>query len=105
MENYEPSTSFGEDVAEPQQVIASHSHAGVGVLVARVPRSMGVDVRHARLPDNSAHCLIEGENTRMTCRLLLGSEAGPDDLLKLRDERRALRHHRGVGRGLGPHPR
>lgn len=68
-----PDLGISVDLARlttPQQVIASHPHAGVGVLVARVPRSMGFDVRHDPLPDNPAHCLIEGENTRAKCRLL-----------------------------------
>jgi hypothetical protein len=68
-----PDLSISVDLARlttPKQVIAAHPHAGVDVLVAHVPRSMGFDVCHAPLPHNPAHCLIEGENTRAKCRLL-----------------------------------
>ena len=34
---------------------------GLGVLVARDPRSLGLTVRHHPLPDNAAHSLIEGQ--------------------------------------------
>jgi hypothetical protein len=43
---------------------------GLGVLVARVPRSLGFSVRRDPLPDNAAHALIEGDNDKAKCRLL-----------------------------------
>lgn len=43
---------------------------GVGVLEASGPRSIGFQVRHDPFPDNPAHSLIEGENTKQKCRRL-----------------------------------
>jgi hypothetical protein len=43
---------------------------GLGLLKAGVARSLGFSVRHNPLPDNPSHALIEGENTRETCRAL-----------------------------------
>jgi hypothetical protein len=56
----------------PEEVLARASRPGfgLGVLAARVPRSLGFTVRPDPLPDNLAHALIEGENDRAKCRLL-----------------------------------
>jgi hypothetical protein len=43
---------------------------GLGVLVARIPRSLGFSVRRDPLPDNAAHALIEGDNDKVKCRIL-----------------------------------
>jgi hypothetical protein len=43
---------------------------GLGVLVARAPRALGLTVRHDPLPGNPAHSLIEGQTNRTQCRLL-----------------------------------
>ena len=49
---------------------APRSGFGLGVLVARVPRSLGFSVRRDPLTDNGAHALIEGNNDKVKCRLL-----------------------------------
>ncbi len=54
----------------PPQVLASRPDFGLGILVASAPRSLGFTVRHDPLPDNVAHSLIEGENSRAKSRLL-----------------------------------
>lgn len=38
--------------------------AGLGILTAGFPRGLGFTVRHDPLLENSAHTLIEGENSR-----------------------------------------
>lgn len=43
---------------------------GIGSLLTRLPRSLGFTVRHDPLPDNYAHVLAEGENTKEKCRVL-----------------------------------
>ena len=42
----------------------------MGVLVAGYARSLGFIIRHDPLQDNPAHCLIEGENNKVKCKLL-----------------------------------
>ncbi len=37
---------------------------GLGNLQAAIPRGLGLNVRHAPVPDNLAHSLIEGQNTK-----------------------------------------
>jgi hypothetical protein len=39
---------------------------GIGVLKVGDVRELGFTVRHDPLPDNPAHCLIEGDNSRET---------------------------------------
>jgi hypothetical protein len=43
---------------------------GIGALPARIPIELGLRVRHDPLPDNPAHCLIEGATTRAICQSL-----------------------------------
>ncbi len=54
----------------PARMLAYRPVFGLGVLVAAVPRSLGFTIRHDPLPDNAAHSLIEGENSRAKSRLL-----------------------------------
>lgn len=68
-----PDKSISVDLARltsPAQSLASRSTFGLGILVARVPLDLGFDVRHAPIPGNDAHSLIEGENTKELCRRL-----------------------------------
>ena len=58
-------TSLGESIA-----VASRPGFRLGLLVAALPRSIGLVVRHDPLPENHAHSLIEGENTKSRCRQL-----------------------------------
>ncbi len=73
--NWKPDPSISADLAKlttPEQCLAHAGRDGfsIGVLLARVPRTLGFTVRHAPEPDNDAHALIEGKNDRSTCRLL-----------------------------------
>lgn len=49
---------------------APHRGFGLGLLMAASARQIGFDVRYDPQPDNGAHCLIVGENTKQRCRLL-----------------------------------
>ena len=69
----DPSISF--DLARltaPAKSLAGANRPGfrLGTLIASLPRSIGLVVRHDPLPDNRAHSLIEGENTKAGCRQL-----------------------------------
>ncbi len=43
---------------------------GIGVLITRVPRGMGLTVRHDPLVGNLAHTVIEGQTSRQQPRVL-----------------------------------
>jgi hypothetical protein len=43
---------------------------GLGDLLASEPRRLGFTVRHDPIPENPAHALIEGQNTKELCRRL-----------------------------------
>ena len=86
--NWKPDPHISVDLAKlttPEKCLAYPGRPGfsVGMLVARVPRSLGFTVRHAPEPDNYAHSLIEGNNERKKCRLLAEATTvilrGPDD--------------------------
>ncbi len=86
--NWKPDPHISVDLAKlttPEKCLAYPGRPGfsVGMLVARVPRSLGFTVRHAPEPDNYAHSLIEGNNDRKKCRLLAEATTvilrGPDD--------------------------
>jgi hypothetical protein len=49
---------------------ADRAHFGLGVLIAAVPRRMGLTVRHAPVDGNWAHSVIEGQTDRQQPRLL-----------------------------------
>jgi hypothetical protein len=49
---------------------ANRPDQGVGVIVARVPRRLGLTVRHDPVEGNHAHSVIEGQTTREQPRLL-----------------------------------
>ncbi len=65
-----------ERLTDEETTASYRPGSGVGRLITRVPRELGFDVFHAPLinrtdqPDNPAHCLIEGNNTKQKCRLL-----------------------------------
>jgi len=71
-----PVNSISVDLARLTTPAASLARAGarmgfgLGVLVARTPRSLGFSVEHAPTPDNLSHSLIRGENQKQKCRLL-----------------------------------
>lgn len=43
---------------------------GVGLIIVSVPRMLGFKVEYRPLTDNSAHCQIEGPNTKELCKKL-----------------------------------
>lgn len=43
---------------------------GLGVIIAREPRTLGFQVEHRPEPSNCSHSQIEGENTRALCKQL-----------------------------------
>lgn len=52
------------------EMLAPRPEHGVGMLPARLPRSMGLTVRHDPAPDNDAHTVIEGQTSRQQPREL-----------------------------------
>jgi hypothetical protein len=42
----------------------------LGVLQVRDVRALGLTVRHNPTPENPAHCVIQGNNSKKTCRQL-----------------------------------
>ncbi len=48
----------------PEDTLRPRPTFGLGNLQAAIPRGLGLNVRHAPVPDNDAHSLIEGQNTR-----------------------------------------
>jgi hypothetical protein len=70
-----PDPGISVDLAHltmPRESLAAANRSGfrLGSLVAALPRSIGLIVRHDPLPENRAHSLIEGENTKARCRKL-----------------------------------
>ena len=70
-----PDQSISVDLARlttPEQALmpVQGRGFGLGVIEARLPRELGFAVRHDPLPENPAHCLIEGDNSREKCRRL-----------------------------------
>jgi hypothetical protein len=70
-----PEIEISVDLARRTTVVetlarAPHRGFGLGVLRAASVRQIGFAVRHDPQPDNGAHCLIVGENTKQRCRLL-----------------------------------
>jgi len=68
-----PYAAVSVDLAKltsPQETLsrARQPGFGVGSLVARVPRSLGLTVEHNPCPNNIAHSLIKGQNTKSNCR-------------------------------------
>jgi hypothetical protein len=49
---------------------ANRLHHGVGVLIAGLPRSLGLTVRHDPVDGNAAHSVIEGQTNRQQPRQL-----------------------------------
>ena len=71
----EPDPSISVDLARlttPSETATRTGRlgAGVGVFLARVPRALGLHVRHDPQLDNPAHSLIEGAATKAHCRQL-----------------------------------
>jgi hypothetical protein len=71
-----PDSSISVELAKlttPEEVLARARNPDttkVGVLVAGYARSLDFIIRHDPLPDNPAHCLMEGENNKVKCKLL-----------------------------------
>ncbi|WP_341733689.1 hypothetical protein [Microcoleus sp. EPA2] len=71
-----PDNSISVELARlttPQESLAFAKNPDttkVGVLVAGYARSLGFIIRHDPLQDNPAHCLMEGENNKVKCKLL-----------------------------------
>lgn len=73
--NGQPDNEMSVDVARltsTTQTLASRPNFGIGAIAAHVPRRFGFEVIHDPLPDNAAHALIRGENSKEKCRLLAG---------------------------------
>ena len=69
-------SSISVDLARlttPEDTLRYRPTFGLGSLEARVPRGLGLTVRHAPGNDLSAHCLIEGQTTKAICRQLAES--------------------------------
>jgi len=49
---------------------ANRLHHGIGVLIASVPRALGLTIRHDPVDGNPAHTVIEGQTRREEPRLL-----------------------------------
>lgn len=72
-----PDPSVSVDLARlttPKETVSRGGLEGVGLgqISASVPRrpELGFNVFHAPEPDNNAHSLVEGENSKAKCRLL-----------------------------------
>jgi hypothetical protein len=70
-----PDGSISVDLARlttPERCLAvgGKPELGVGALRAEVPLDLGFAVRHDPQPENEAHALIEGEDTKAKCRQL-----------------------------------
>lgn len=53
-----------------EETLATRPEHGVGMLPARLPRSIGLTVRHDPVSDNHAHTVIEGQTSRQQPREL-----------------------------------
>jgi hypothetical protein len=51
-------------------MVANRPGFKLGRFVARVPRSLGFEVRHDPQPDNPAHCIIRGANDEHKSRAM-----------------------------------
>lgn len=76
----QPDPSISVDLARltaPADSLAGANRPGfrLGTLIASLPRSIGLRVRHDPLPENRAHSLVEGENTKSRCRQLAAGTA------------------------------
>jgi hypothetical protein len=69
---YDPSVSvdLARLTAAPTESLRTRPNFGLGVLRVGDVRGMGLSVRRDPVPDNSAHCLIEGLATRDQAREL-----------------------------------
>ena len=70
-----PDNQISVDLARlttPQESVgrANKSGCGLGVLQAKIPRSLDFNVEHKPIPSNPAHSQIEGQNNKQKCRLL-----------------------------------
>lgn len=56
----------------PQESLGRTVRPGfqLGILLAAIPRALNLTVRHDPLPDNDAHALIIGTNSKTICRRL-----------------------------------
>lgn len=50
-----------------EKTLENRPNFGVGSLIARYPREIGLEVVHDPLPDNEAHSLIKGATTKKQC--------------------------------------
>jgi hypothetical protein len=55
---------------DPRQVLATRPLFGVGVITVADARSLGFEVRPDPLPDDAAHALLIGANSRQKARQL-----------------------------------
>lgn len=68
-----PDPELSVDLARlttPEQSLVTRPNFGLGGLLARVPRQIGLNVRHDPVEGNQAHSVIEGQTTREQPRLL-----------------------------------
>jgi hypothetical protein len=69
---FDPSISvdLARLTATPQDAIRTRPHFGLGMLRVADVRAIGLTVRHDPVPDNPAHCLIEGLTSKVVARHL-----------------------------------
>jgi hypothetical protein len=69
---YDPliSVDLARFTASPQDALRTRPTFGLGILRVGDVRAMGLSVQRDPLPDNPAHCLIEGLATRDQARQL-----------------------------------
>ena len=73
MVNGEPDPEPSVDLARLttlDECQARRPGCGIGKIEARVPLDLGFAVLHRPLPDNPAHAVLRGENTRGRCAAL-----------------------------------
>jgi hypothetical protein len=67
----EPDPEISVDLAklttQQESLARGRPGFGLGELKAHIPRSLGLPPIYRPLPDNSAHCQCEGENTKEKC--------------------------------------
>lgn len=71
--NRMPDNEISVDLARlttPEQTLRDRPHFGIGSIRAAAARKLGFEAIHDPLPDNHAHSLLRGQNSKPLCRLL-----------------------------------
>ena len=78
VENGQPAAALSVDLAQLTTVDACAGRrpgCGVGGILARIPIGLGFQPVHDPQPDNPAHSLLRGDNTRAKCAALAEATA------------------------------